>query len=130
MEIPVPYGDVIDKITILRIKSRKIRDPEKNAHVRRELAALTSHWAAAGLGDPAEADPLERINEDLWEVEDMLRRHEAAGDFGDAFVTRARSVYHLNDERARLKRSINLRLGSPLVEQKEYVESDASGAST
>ena len=130
MEIPVPFGDVIDKITILRIKSRRISDPEKNAHVRRELSALQAHWAAAGLADPVETDALERVNEDLWEVEDMLRRHEAASDFGDEFVARARWGYHLNDERARLKRAINLRLGSPLVEQKEYVNYGASGVST
>ncbi len=121
MEIPVPLGDVLDKITILRIKSRKIRSAHKLRHVRRELAALEAKWRSGGFPALAEEAELEAVNEALWEVEDALRRHEAAGDFGAEFIGRARSVYKLNDRRAALKRSVNEALGSELVEEKDYV---------
>ena len=122
MQIPVPLGDVLDKITILRIKSRKISDPGKLAHVRRELEALQASWDARGFPTLEQEAGLEAVNEALWDVEDHLRRHEAAADFGAEFVERARSVYKLNDRRAALKRAINEALGSELVEQKDYVE--------
>lgn len=122
MEIPVPLGDVLDKITILRIKSRKIRSEAKLTHVRRELAALEAKWRGEGFPTLGEEVALERVNEALWDVEDALRRHEAAGDFGAEFVERARSVYKLNDRRAQLKRAVNEALGSELVEEKDYVE--------
>jgi hypothetical protein len=122
LDIPVPLGDVLDKITILRIKSRKIRDPGKLAHVRRELEALQARWHARGFPALAEEASLEEVNEALWDVEDHLRRHEAAADFGADFVERARSVYKLNDRRAALKRAVNEALGSELVEQKDYVD--------
>ncbi len=121
MEIPVPLGDVLDKITILRIKSRKIRSEHKLRHVRRELEALESRWRSRGFPALSEEAELEAVNEALWDVEDALRRHEAAGDFGADFIERARSVYKLNDRRAALKRSINEALGSALIEEKDYV---------
>ena len=121
MEIPVPVGDVLDKITILRIKSRKISDEAKLSNVRSELAALTARWEAEGYPVLPEAAALEEVNEALWDVEDELRRHEARRDFGPEFVTRARSVYQLNDRRARLKREVNEALGSELIEEKDYV---------
>ena len=121
MEIPVPLGDVLDKITILRIKTRKIENSEKLENVARELETLSSRWATAGHGSPPEEEELESVNASLWDVEDALRRHEAEQDFGEAFVRLARSVYHLNDRRAALKRAINIRLGSELVEEKDYV---------
>jgi len=122
LEIAVSHGEVIDKITILAIKRDKITDPVKLRHIKRELTTLRGCWDASGLPWPApEARALEEVNRALWDVEDELRRHEARGDFGEEFVERARSVYRLNDERAALKLALNRRLGSDLVEVKDYV---------
>lgn len=121
MEVPLPLGDVLDRITILRIKGRKMRDERALAHVRRELEMLERRWSEAGFHAPEEEAALEQVNEALWEVEDALRRHEAAADFGAEFVALARSVYHHNDRRAAIKRVVNEKLGSRFVEQKEYV---------
>jgi hypothetical protein len=123
LTIPASAGEVIDKLTILDIKLARIADPAKRANVAREHAALTAAWAAA-VPDPAVlghlvAD-LRQVNETLWEVEDALREQERQGDFGPAFVELARSVYRTNDRRAALKREINARLGSTLVEEKSY----------
>jgi hypothetical protein len=120
---PVSWGELVDKITILEIKAERITAAAAVANVRRELDLLT---AALAL-DPAEtaaiaplrAD-LRRVNERLWTVEDDIRRCEAEGDFGQAFVALARAVYRLNDERAALKRRINDALGSAIVEEKSY----------
>lgn len=122
MRIPVSVGEVVDKITILAIKQRKMTDPAKRANVAREQAALEAAWASGGLPWPTEeAAALERVNEALWDIEDALRRLEARKDFGPRFVELARAVYTTNDARARHKRRINEALGSELVEEKEYV---------
>ncbi len=122
MEIPVPLGDVVDKITILRLKVARLTAPEARAAAAQELAALEARWAAAGHPELDAFEALYQINSRLWRVEDQLRRHEAERDFGPHFVARARAVYLLNDQRAALKRAVNEALGSELVEQKEYVE--------
>jgi hypothetical protein len=125
MNVPLPLGDVVDKIAILRIKSRRIADPDKLAHVRREQAALEAAWREAGhpaLESLADWAGLAAVNERLWDVEDELRRHEARGEFGASFVHLARSVYNLNDQRAAHKAGVNVALGSTLVEQKSYVD--------
>lgn len=131
MKVDLPLGDVVDKITILRIKMERIRDPGKRENVARELTALVTAWAEAGhpalesLQDYAE---LADVNERLWVVEDELRDLERSGDFGAEFVRLARSVYHLNDRRAARKRAINTALGSTLVEEKSYADyGDGSG---
>lgn len=107
-------------MTILRIKRRRIQDPQRVAHAQRELAALQACWAEAELPTPEQDAALESVNEQLWEVEDLLREHETRADFGPEFVRLARSVYALNDRRAELKRAISLALGSELVEVKSY----------
>ncbi len=122
IEVPVGYGEVIDKITILRIKTRRIEDPARRAQAQTELGLLTDRWATSGLPWPEQAVDLEAVNEALWDVEDQLRRLEAARTFGSDFVALARSVYVHNDRRARLKRSINEALGSAIVEVKDYVD--------
>lgn len=122
MDVPLPLGDVVDKITILRIKVRRIAELAKVVQARRELQALEARWRAAGHPELPQEAELEGVNEMLWEVEDRLRRYEAAQDFGPAFVRDARSVYRLNDRRAALKRDISTALGSELVEVKEYVD--------
>jgi hypothetical protein len=121
--VPVAFGELLDKISILQIKSERINDEGKLANVRTELSALEKTWMAhpAGGKDVAQlrAD-LKAINEELWDIEDNIRLQDKAGDFGDAFVALARSVYLRNDERARIKKAINLALGSAYVEEKSY----------
>jgi len=120
MEVPLPLGDVVDRITILRIKVRKIEDVAKRVHARRELQLLERRWSMLGHGRLPQEAELEGVNETLWEVEDRLRDMEAREQFDAAFVEAARSVYKLNDRRAALKRAINEALGSELVEVKSY----------
>lgn len=127
--VPVAFGELLDKISILQIKSERISDEAKLANVRTELSALEKTWMAhpAGGKDVAQlrAD-LKAINEELWDIEDNIRLQDKAGDFGDAFVALARSVYLRNDERARIKKAINVALGSAYVEEKSYKDYRAS----
>lgn len=123
MRVPVPLGDVVDRVTICLLKVEQITDEDKAAHARAELDALRRAWAAEGL-PPMDALPnyaeLARLNAELWKVEDALRRHERNQEFGEDFVALARSVYQLNDRRAAAKQAINRQLGSDLYEVKSY----------
>ena len=121
--VPVSWGELLDKITILEIKSRRIGDSEKRANVVREMDALNAVVAGNGPlpeGAAALIDALRGVNETLWDVEDGIRDCERGKDFGPRFVELARSVYHNNDERAALKRRLNGLLSSDLVEEKSY----------
>jgi Family of unknown function (DUF6165) len=121
--VPVSWGELIDKITILEIKSRRLADEGKIANVRNELALLRAarDREFANHAELAElARRLTGVNERLWEIEDDIRVCEARRDFGGRFVELARAVYVTNDERAALKRRINALLGSALVEEKSY----------
>jgi hypothetical protein len=123
IQTPVSYGELIDKITILEIKSRRITDAAKLANVRNELDLLNATWAndAASRTDiSAERARLLAVNELLWDIEDRIRLKEKAQAFDAEFIELARSVYFRNDERAAFKREINLKLGSQLVEEKSY----------
>jgi hypothetical protein len=122
LRIPVSPGELLDKLTILRIKAERIAVPEKRANVARELALLEAIWATrtAGADLRDEERALARVNAALWDVEDSLRACEAEQRFDAAFVALARSVYRHNDERAALKRRVNEKLGSALVEEKSY----------
>jgi len=125
--VPVSFGEAADKITILTIKSEWIEDPAKVENVRKELAVLSTAFFALVARTPefdALFDQLTEVNRKLWTIEDAIRLCEKAGDFGKEFITLARSVYQQNDERARIKREINLLLGSELVEEKSYQGSD------
>lgn len=124
MKVEVGLGEIVDKVTILDIKVARL-SPESSALAAHERRLLTTAWREAGLPTMSklpEWSELARINEALWEVEDALRDHERRELFDDAFIRLARSVYQLNDQRAGLKRSINLRLGSDIVEQKQHPE--------
>ncbi len=125
IRIEVSVGEFLDKLTILEIKSRRIADPERLANVRRERDALRAAWVASAYANAAlepEYSELHEVNAALWEIEDRLRAKEAAGAFDAEFVELARSVYLHNDRRAEVKRRLNLRLGSGLIEEKSYTE--------
>jgi Family of unknown function (DUF6165) len=118
--VPISVGELIDKITILEIKSERIENARQLENIARELAALR----AVRLGEIAElarlAAELKRVNAQLWEIEDAIRDCDARGDFGATFIELARAVYRLNDERSRIKKAINIASGSRLVEEKSY----------
>jgi hypothetical protein len=129
--IPVSWGELIDKITILEIKCRRLRSAAARANAERELTALRQVLAEQGPL-PSELHQLrvalEAVNQRLWDIEDAVRAKDAAGDFGPEFVALARSVYRENDERSRLKRAINRLLNSDLVEEKDYSPPRGPGA--
>ncbi|AND67995.1 hypothetical protein ATSB10_05410 [Dyella thiooxydans] len=129
IQTPVSYGELIDKITILEIKSQQIRDPAKLANVRTELDLLNATWAAHPASQTDITDERARllaVNQALWDIEDHIRLKEKAQAFDAEFIELARSVYFRNDERAAVKREINLKLGSQLVEEKSYQDYRAS----
>jgi hypothetical protein len=120
---PISAGELIDKITILRVKAQRIDDPAKEANVRAELALLEA-TAAEALRPSPELErltgELTEINAALWDIEDGKRDCERRQDFGPGFVALARRVYLDNDRRAAVKRSINMLVGSEIVEEKSY----------
>jgi predicted nucleic acid-binding Zn-ribbon protein len=119
----ISAGELIDKITILRIKLDHIEAPAKRANVRREYDSLTQTLDSAIAPDDEIArlrGELEAVNRELWRIEDEIRDKERTGDFGPEFVALARAVYKTNDLRAELKRRINLVTGSKIVEEKSY----------
>lgn len=129
--VPVSFGELLDKIAILQIKSERMTDAAKLANVRNELSALDATWAAhpAATQDIAELRrQLKAVNERLWVIEDDIRLKEEAQAFDAEFIRLARSVYVENDERARIKKQINLALGSTYVEEKSYQDYRAASA--
>ncbi len=120
--VPVSWGEVFDKITILQIKSERISDPDKLNNVRKELSELESVTQSAILppGLDSVIDALRVANAKLWDIEDDIRDCEREGSFGEEFVRLARAVYYTNDERAALKKEINMLMGSELIEEKSY----------
>ena len=131
IDIPCSYGELIDKVTILRIKRDKITDVTKLANIHTELQILESkvEGLSAVYTDEVVIDKLNQyfnclklINLKLWDIEDSIRECERNKDFGEAFIELARSVYMTNDERSDVKRQINVLLGSRIVEEKSYKE--------
>src|SRR5271167_1982258 len=125
IKVPISPGELLDKITILRIKSLRMSDPAKLANVRLELRALEAVWNAsayANTGLDADVEALLRVNERLWVIEDDIRDKERAQAFDAEFIRLARAVYFENDERAAIKRRINVKLGSSIVEEKSYAK--------
>jgi hypothetical protein len=125
MSIPVeiPVGDFLDKLSILEIKSERIQDAGKLANIRRELEVLRATWQASPYANSditTEYADLKTVNENLWGIEDHIRDQERARDFGERFIGLARAVYQTNDRRAEIKRTINVKLGSALEEEKSY----------
>ncbi len=121
--VPVSPGELLDKITILRIKASRMTDATKVANVRLELDLLEQTWRDSGAAIAAVAADeaaLQRVNEALWDIEDDIRDKELAQQFDARFVELARAVYVTNDERAAIKKRINVALGSRIVEEKSY----------
>ena len=128
--VPISPGELIDKITILEIKSQRMADEAKLHNVRTELALLTDTWKASAYSRTdigGEWSRLREVNGRLWDIEDRIRDKERDGLFDAEFVELARAVYFTNDERAALKKSINTRLGSALVEEKSYSDYTRGG---
>jgi hypothetical protein len=123
IKVPVSPGELLDKITILRIKSQRMTDAKKLANVRLELDALQDTWsrsAYASVDIDADVAALLTVNERLWVIEDDIRDKERAQAFDADFISLARAVYVQNDARAAIKRRINTTLGSTIVEEKSY----------
>jgi len=123
IKVPISPGELLDKITILRIKSQRMTDPRKLANVRLELEALEETWKSSAYADidvGTDLNALLAVNGRLWTIEDDIRDKERAKTFDEEFVRLARAVYIENDERAAIKRRLNVKLGSSLVEEKSY----------
>ena len=121
--VPVSPGELLDKITILRIKVARMQDAVKLANVKLELSLLEQTWRESGVcgaGRSADEHALQHVNERLWDIEDRIRDKEAKQSFDRDFIELARAVYVSNDERAAIKKRINSQLGSRLVEEKSY----------
>lgn len=120
---PVSYGEILDKITILEIKSINITDVKKRKNVKHELNILQETWdqniePSQGIDDLKQQ--LKKVNQDLWNIEDNIRIKESKREFDEEFIQIARSVYVENDKRAAIKKQVNLLLGSELLEEKSY----------
>ena len=131
LHVPLSVGEVLDKVTILEIKSERIDDAAKLKNINNELAQLRALLTDAVFDEASIkslVDELKQINETLWDIEDNIRDQEMAGTFGDRFIELARAVYVTNDKRAMIKKKLNEATGSTLVEEKSY--KDYSGASS
>ena len=124
INVPISPGELIDKITILEIKIERMDDPKKISNVKTELDLLEKVWQQSGYSREKmvkeKRAELKSINEKLWVVEDELRLKESRSEFDSKFIELARSVYFTNDHRARVKKEINIGVGSDLVEEKSY----------
>ena len=122
---PVSVGEFLDKLTILEIKSDRIKDSQKLDNIAHELLQLQSSWQCSDYAE-AKLEPeyseLKAVNERLWVIEDDIRELERTRRFDTDFIAPARAVYINNDERATLKKALNLKLGSDLVEEKSYAD--------
>jgi hypothetical protein len=119
--VPVSWGELIDKITILEIKAERLRAPAARANVAHELTLLRAELTKPPAGLAALREELAAVNRRLWDIEDDIRRKEASQAFDAEFIALARAVYHSNDDRSRIKRAINELLGSGIIEEKQYV---------
>ena len=125
IKVPISPGELVDKITILEIKSERMTDAAKVANVRTELALLQDTWKSSAYAShdiSKQWAALRAINEKLWDIEDDIRDKERARSFDKEFIQLARAVYVTNDERAAVKRDINTKLGSKIVEEKSYAK--------
>jgi len=123
MKIEVSIGELVDKVSILNIKKEKFKDARKLENVKKEFNILLQRMRDAGIDlDNSYYQQLKEVNLKLWHIEDNIRQKEAKKEFDEEFIKLARSVYFNNDERAAIKKTINLEYNSDLVEEKEYVD--------
>jgi hypothetical protein len=123
MKIDVSIGELVDKVTILSIKLKKVKDPAKLSNIKKEYDLLKVSMEKCGITtDTQFFKQLQDVNSRLWIIEDDIRIKESRQQFDDDFIQLARSVYFENDQRAAIKKEINLKYGSELVEEKEYVD--------
>jgi hypothetical protein len=122
MKVEISNGELLDKFSILEIKMGNITDPSKLINVENEYRELSNDCTDLLRNSSISTlySELKSINQRLWTVEDDIRECERRKDFGQEFVSLAREVYFTNDERARVKKEINLASGSSLVEEKSY----------
>jgi len=125
IQTSLSYGEFLDKLTILEIKNERINNSEKLKNIQNELTILKQIWQgcpASQIDIKPELAALKAINEKLWVIEDDIRDKERQQNFDQGFIELARSVYFENDERARIKKEINIKLGSDLIEEKSYAD--------
>jgi hypothetical protein len=123
MKIEVSNGELVDKVSILSIKIQKFKSSQKRSNVQREYDLLLPLMKRAGISESSTSfQRLMDINRRLWEIEDQIRQKESLGEFDQSFIQLARSVYVENDKRFQVKREINERTGSDIIEEKEYVD--------
>ena len=121
MKIPVPIGELVDKVSILSIKVKRIKNSEKLIHIQKELDLLQKAMEGIEIdADSKEVKALMRVNLKLWDLENAIRLKEKKAQFDDEFIRLARAIYRLNDERTMLKRETSLKYQSDLIEEKEY----------
>lgn len=123
IQATVSFGEFLDKLTILEIKNERITDKDKLKNIQNELALVKQLWQdcpASKIDITTELAALKAVNEKLWGIEDAIRDNERQQNFDQSFIDLARSVYFENDDRANIKREINLKLGSDLIEEKSY----------
>lgn len=123
IQATISYGEFLDKLTILEIKNERITDKDKLTNIQNELASVKQLWKdcpASKIDISTELAALKTVNEKLWGIEDAIRDNERQQNFDQSFIDLARSVYFENDDRANIKREINLKLGSDFVEEKSY----------
>lgn len=125
IKVELAYGELLDKMTILQIKSERITDESKLSNVNKELNLLNALWKSdekSSVDIASEFTALKEINEKIWDIEDGIRDKERVKEFDQEFIELARSVYFSNDKRAEIKRAINMKLGSELIEEKSYAD--------
>lgn len=119
MYIEVSTGEVADKISILVIKNEKINDQAKLSNIQKELSILIELFPAEILIDKL-YNELCHVNIQLWHIEDAIREKERLKEFDEEFIKLARDVYFTNDRRAAIKKEINIKYGSDIIEEKSY----------
>jgi|TARA_B110000263_G_scaffold133960_1_gene116345 hypothetical protein len=128
IKIELSVGELLDKISILQIKAERIVDPSKLENINKELDVLMSLWKDSAYSNnnlESETNELKAINEELWAIEDKIRDKERNRVFDKGFIELARAVYITNDKRADIKRIINSKTGSELIEEKSYSDYSA-----
>jgi len=125
VHVQVSFGELIDKITILQIKKERISHAEKLKNIVKELTKLKATWNDIDQQHDnisQQITALKQVNEQLWDIEDRIRLKESAKAFDNEFIELARAVYKTNDQRATIKKQINIMLDSKLIEEKSYQE--------